>query len=84
MIVYVKVFPIADICNQSQKLELLLKEGSFSELFNHLQERLGVDLNPDKPGKLMFLHNGSNLESRKEVVFKDGDQLWMLPMLSGG
>ena len=94
MKVHIKVFTIAGLCNQSQKLELALENGSFSEMLIRLQGRLGANLgnNPDycsgdgsdKFEKLMFMHNGRALGKCKDVVFKDGDQLWLLPLLSGG
>ena len=94
MKVHVKIFPIAGLCNQSQKLELALEEGHFSEMLMCLQGRLGANLdnNPDdcsgdgfdKFEKLMFMHNGRALGKCKDVVFQDGDQLWLLPLLSGG
>ena len=82
MKVFIKVFPSAGVCDQTQKLEIALKDGSMGELRMSLQERLGV--NPGKIEELMFVHNGRALDRRKETVFGDGDQLWLLPMLSGG
>ena len=84
MKVHIKIFPIAGLCNQSQKMELLLADGSFKEVLMLLQERLSLDKSLDNSGKLMFLHNGRNLDTRKDTVFKDGDQLWLLPLISGG
>ena len=84
MKVHVKVFPIAGVNDQSQKIEILLGEGSLSEALMHLQERLCPGSNPGKLEKLMFLHNGRYLDRHKDAVFQDGDELWLLPLLSGG
>ena len=83
MTVHIKLFPIAGICNQSQEMELALEEGKLGEALTKLYERLGVDLDV-KLEKLMLLHNGRALDMRKNVVFQDGDRLWLLPLLSGG
>ena len=82
MKVQVKVFPITGLCNQSQKLELALGNGNFSEVLTLLAEKLGVSF--DKFEKLMFLHNGRGLDRKKDVVLCDGDELWLLPLISGG
>ena len=92
MKVHIKIFPIVGICDQSQKLELPLEEGNLSEALALLEGRLGVNLGINSGGihsackieTLMFLHNGRRLDSRKDAVFRDGDQLWLLPLLSGG
>ena len=70
------------LCNQTQKLDVPLEEGSFSEVLAFLERRLSVSL--EKLEKLMFLHNGRGLDKRKDVVLCDGDELWLLPLLSGG
>ena len=82
MNVHVKIFPIAGLSDKTQKLVLALKNGTMSELLAHLQEQLGVTLNKTKT--IIFLHNGCALDRYKETVFKDGDQLWLLPLISGG
>ena len=82
MKVLVKVFPAAGLCDQTQELEITLEEGSLSELLTLLQERLSV--NPGKIEELMFVHNGRAMDRREDVLFQDGDQLWLMPMLSGG
>ena len=82
MKVFVKVFPTAGLCDETRKLEIALEEGNMSELQTHLQERL--DANPNKIEELMFVHNGRAMDKRKDVFFQDGDQLWLMPMLSGG
>ena len=82
MKVSVRVFPIEGMCSQSQDLDMTLEEGSFGEVLTFLQMRFDVTM--DKLESLMFLHNGYGLDRRKNVVFHDGDQLWLLPLLSGG
>ena len=82
MKVHIKVFPIAGLCSQSQNLDLALEQGSFNEMLMGLQSRLGV--NQGKFVNLMFLHNGRALDRRNDVIFQDGDQLWLLPLISGG
>ena len=81
MKVHIKIFPIVGICDQSQKLELPLEEGNLSEALALLEGRLGMNC---KIETLMFLHNGRALDCRKDAVFQDGDQLWLMPLLSGG
>ena len=81
MNVYIKIFPIAGLCDETRKLELTLEEGSMSEVLTNLREQFNV--NP-KIEELMFLHNGRALNRHKNTVFRNGDELWLLPMLSGG
>ena len=81
MNVHIKIFPIAGLCDETRKLELTLEEGSMNELLTNLREQFNV--NP-KIEELMFLHNGRALNRRKNTVFRNGDELWLLPMLSGG
>ena len=82
MKVHVKVFPTAGLCDETKKVDIDLEEGNMSELQLQLQEQLGAS--PHQIEGLMFLHNGFSLDKHKEVAFQDGDQLWLLPLLSGG
>ena len=82
MTVHIKVFPIAGVCDQSQKLDISLEQGNLTEALSLLEVRLGVCFS--KPEKLMLMHNGRGLDRRKNTVLEDGDQLWLLPLLSGG
>jgi molybdopterin converting factor small subunit len=82
MKVQVKIFPIAGLCDKKQELEIPLAEGSMGELEAYFEERLGVNLRAIK--SLMFLHNGRSIDERENVVFSDGDLLWLLPQISGG
>ena len=82
MIVQVKVLPVAGLCDQKQEMEIALEEGSMTELDARLEERLGV--NPRTIKSLMFLHNGRGFDGLADVTFADGDQLWLLPQISGG
>ena len=84
--VNVKIFPIAGLCEQRQDIELVLEEGSMNELEMLLFRKLNV--NPGNVEAYMFLHNGRGLcsspDKYKDVVFQNGDQLWLLPQISGG
>ena len=82
MNVHVKIFPIAGLCDKTQKFVITLKNGTMSELLAYLHEQLGITLN--KTETLIFLHNGCALDRHKEPVFIEGDQLWLLPLISGG
>ena len=82
MNVQIKIFPIAGLCDQAQKLELALEDGGMGELLRSLQDQLGVNLSENET--IMFLHNGRALDRREETVFHDGDQLWLMPQISGG
>jgi len=82
MKVHLKIFPIADLCEQRQEMEISLDEGSMGEVETFLLKRLGM--NPDKIETIMFILNGCGLGSRKDVVLRDGDMLWLLPQISGG
>ena len=82
MKVQVSVFPIAGLCSQKQEMELALEEGSMGELETLLFNRLGVKFR--KAEALMLMLNGRGLDIHEEVVFCDGDQLWLLPQISGG
>ena len=82
MNVHIKIFPIAGLNNKKQELEIALEEGNLNEALNQLQERLGVNFREMKT--LMFLHNGKGLVKHEDNVFREGDQLWLLPLLSGG
>ena len=78
----VKIFPAAGLWDQKRELEIELNESSLIELMAILDKRLNV--NQEKMKRLMFLHNGRALDRSKDVVFNNGDQLWLLPLLSGG
>ena len=82
MKVHVKIFPAAGLCDKTQKMDVTLEEGDMGELETRLQERLGV--NSGKIRDLMLLHNGCASDRRNDVIFRDGDQLWLMPVLSGG
>ena len=82
MKVNIKIFPIAGLCSESKKLELTLEEGNLGEVLRLLEENLGAKLS--KLEEFMFLHNGRGLDRGKDIFFQDGDQLWLLPMVSGG
>jgi len=82
MKVHIRISPIAGFCEQRQEIEVVLKHGSKSEVETLLYNKLGV--NPFNMEAIMFLLNGRGLEPREDVVFQDGDQLWLLPQLSGG
>ena len=88
MMIFIKVFPIVGVCDQSQELEIPFENSKMSEVLTHLEKRVGFKL-ADKYEKLMLLHNGQVLDidvlkRSQEVVFEDGDKLWLLPLLSGG
>ena len=82
MKVNIRVFPIAGLCNQRLEMALALEEGSMNELLRLLSGQLGVNL--PETGAFMFLHNGRGLDRYEDVFFQDGDQLWLLPRISGG
>ena len=82
MNVHIKVFPIAGLCDQTRRLELALENGSMGELQSLLHKELDLDMS--KFETLMFMHNGRALDRRRDVVFDDGDELWLLPLLCGG
>ena len=82
MKVYIKIFPIAGLFNKRQELEIALENGGLNETLALLEEKLGVNFREIKT--LMFLLNGYRLDDKKEVAFREGDQLWLLPLLSGG
>jgi len=82
MKVNIKIFPIAGLFNKKQELEIALENGDLNEALTRLQELLGVNFRENKT--LMYLHNGYKLESQNDAVFQEGDQLWLLPILSGG
>jgi len=82
MKVHVAIFPVAGLCVQRQDFEVFLDKGSVGEMETVLFDRLGV--NPFKIDALMFLHNGQALDIDEAAVFHGGDQLWLLPRISGG
>ena len=83
MKVNIKIFPIAGLSEQRREMEIALEEnGGMGELLARLQEQLDVNL--QKIEALMFLHNGRGMDKSENVIFQDGDQLWLLPQISGG
>ena len=80
--VRVRIFPIAGVCNSTLDIEIELEEGNLYELMKRLQDRLGLAANV--PETLMLLHNGHSLDINKAAQFLNGDQLWLMPRLSGG
>jgi len=82
MKVRIRIFPAAGIDKVPDEFEITPEKGCLSEVLALLRENLGLD--PAENAALMFLHNGQELDIRKEAVFQDGDQLWLLPLLSGG
>jgi len=82
MKIHIKIFPVAGLSDRNQEFELALQKGSFNEALALLQKLLDVNLSEIKT--LMFLHNGHKLENDKDEIFQEGDQLWLLPLLSGG
>ena len=86
MKIQIKIFPAAGICDKLREMKIDLDEGTFSELLLELNKELGEIFGADKETikTLMFLHNGRALDTQREVFFKDKDELWLLPQLSGG
>jgi len=82
MKIYVKMFPIAGICDAAREMEFSLREGNLSELLFCLQEEAGDAPLPMET--LMFLLNGRGLDIHEDAQFSDGDRLWVLPQISGG
>ena len=81
MRVNVKVYPIAGVSDATQEMEVALTEGNLNELMTLLQERLGAGLCEKS---VMILYNGQALDLKADVVFSNGDQLWVMPCISGG
>ena len=87
MKIHVRIFPVAGLCDKTQELDILLEHGNLNGILAYLKEQLFQERMAADPGsieKLMFLHNGHALDRKKDTVFKDGDELWLLPQLSGG
>ena len=82
MKIQVSVFPIAGIAEKKREFELTMENSNLEETLVQIEERLGVNL--PKIETLLLLHNGQGLNKNKELAFKDGDQLWVLPQISGG
>ena len=82
MEVQITILPIAGFCGEKQELKLYLEEGSISELAALLEERFGVNLRSIE--SLLFLRNGRGMDVSEDVVFADGDQLALLPQITGG
>ena len=80
--VHVIVYPIAGLCDVTRELDVALDEGGFRELSARLREQFGVTFREIK--EIMFLHNGCGLDISEDTVFKDGDQLWLMPKILGG
>ena len=81
MTVQLKIFPIAGLCDATQEISVPLSEGNLNELMTHIRKKLNAD---PSDNAIMFLHNGRGLESSEEAVLLDGDQMWLLPRISGG
>jgi len=81
MSIHVKVFPIAGVCDAAQVMDVTLNEGCLSELMTILTRQLGTD--PRKQG-IMILNNGQSLDVDADASLNDGDNLWVMPRLSGG
>jgi len=82
MKVQVSVFPIAGTTEKKQELQITMEKGSLEEALARIEERL--DINLPKIETLLLLRNGQGLNKNEELILKDGDQLWVLPQLSGG
>ena len=82
MKIYVKMFPIAGICEAAREMELELGEGNLDELLIFVREHAGVTDLPLET--LMFLLNGRGIDIQENVQFRDGDHLWLLPKIYGG
>ena len=83
MKIHVKVFPAAGLCNETRELEITLeKDGSMNELLSSLRDMIGI--NVDKIETLNFVQNGRLLNKHEDIVFRTGDNLWLLPQISGG
>jgi len=79
--VKIKVFPLADVVDASFETELTLTDGSLYECMTYLNTHFGTEL---REKDIMILHNGQSLDIFANAVINDGDQLWVLPCLSGG
>ena len=81
MKIYIRVFPIADLFDATQELEVTLSEGSLGELMTSLNQLIGTDLFDEN---IMILHNGHNLDKKSDTQLSDEDHIWVMPYLSGG
>lgn|GEM_PF-4713274 len=79
--VKIKVFPLADVTDTSFETELTLSEGSLYECMTYLNEQFNTEL---REKEIMILHNGRSLDIYADAVIAEGDQVWVLPRLSGG
>jgi len=82
MKIYVKMFPIAGICDAAREMEITIREGNLNELLICLQDQTGAASLPLET--LMLLHNGRGVDIHENMQFSDGDRLWILPQISGG
>ena len=82
MKIYVKIFPIAGICEASREMEFSLSDGNLNELLKCIREEMSTA--PLPLDTLMFLLNGRGLDLNENVQFHDEDRLWILPLISGG
>ena len=84
MNIRVKIFPIAGICGRTQEEELFLEKGRVGEALELLRSRLGIDKDLRAIETLMLMHNGRVMDKSLDENLKEGDELWLLPPLSGG
>jgi hypothetical protein len=99
MNVKLKIYPIAGLCDSSMEMEMALEEGSLAELLKQVWNLLGVKAPASTEGLMLLLngrfvdlpdcahedvpegtHDGTYMDTRLE----DGDQVWLMPQLSGG
>jgi len=79
--VKIKVFPLADVTDTAFETELTLTEGSLYECMTYLNKHFGTEL---REKEIMILHNGHSLDIHMDAEVNDGDQVWVMPCLSGG
>ena len=82
MKILVKIFPTAGLADKTIQMEIDLKAANISELLSVLHEKLGTD--PAKIETLNFMHNGRMYTRHEDLILKDGDQIWLLPKITGG
>ena len=81
MKINVKIYPIAGLNEATQVMDAALDEGNLSELVTFLCRQLGADL---REYGVMILNNGQSLDIESNVILNDGDNIWVMPRLSGG
>ena len=79
--VRIKVFPLADVTDAAFETELTMTEGNLFECMTFLNKHFGTEL---REKGIMILHNGQSLDIHADAEVSDGDQVWVLPRLSGG